>query len=626
MIEKIVGDPVSSAMWACEAIGTPEEWSRIRVVFAECLKVGDRVFEDTPGVIKWVIETLEAQVEIKDLSPYKQARFTVRIYDGFENRSDGIFFANALNKKAVGGTFVYDATTKSINFVSYCGLALWWDLALLLYSARAACGNAEAIAHRRDMLRHNKCQPAVSSHKGVSEEENEIISQRLWDMSQPDYISGLWLSDVEYQSIISDLKELEPDFDITPIVGEESLGRNIEKMDFRFRAFPSDDLLYVFNGSTSICVVLFNEWTEWGRSLSVHMGVPFFTFEEQIPEGTSEETATSLANILNHASHEALWQKVGFGTWYAKGSQLCFSMVIPHSILKPIICGVDRENVAELFVDLIHPAWMNRIVSAAARVLHELAEVSKREPGQYDSVESIIESRKFPEAVRADNATISSLDEPNDLWTLPSTPFLVYGIFNPVGPTMGSLEIVNGRSESYIVNRWRHPFSPGEEVLFVFNKEEGMLSNMQRAVLELSDLISLPSFISIPQNFPPEFQEGIYSALISMAEVFERNCDDLLGEAIRMHYQPNPWIRPSAEESTDLEAPEDFEGMTNAEVYAAVSNNPCLVDFNIGLFQAWWEGAIACLADPKNPQRATETVEKFMQHTLDRMRTADQSE
>ena len=44
---------------------------------------------------------------------------------------------------------------------------------------------------------------------------------------------------------------------------------------------------------------------------------PFFTFEEQMPEGTSEERATSLANILNHASREALWQKVGFGTWYA---------------------------------------------------------------------------------------------------------------------------------------------------------------------------------------------------------------------------------------------------------------------------------------------------------------------
>ena len=626
MIERNVGDPVSSAMWACEAIGTPEEWSRIRAVIAECLKVGDRVFEDTPGVIKWVIETLEAQVEIKDLSPYKQVRFTVRIYEGFENRGDGIFFANALNKKAVGGTFVHDATTNSINFVSYCGLAVWWDLALLLFSALAACGNAEAIAHRSDMLHHNKCQPAVSSHKGVWEEENEIISQRLWDMSQPDFISGLWVSDVEYQSIISDLKELEPDFNITPIFGEESLGRNIEKMDFRFWAFPSDDLQYVFNGSSSSCAVLFNEWTEWGRSLSVHMGVPYFTFEEQVPEGTSEERATSLANILNHASREALWQKVGFGTWYAKQAQLCFSMVIPHSILKPTIFGFDRENVAELFVDLIHPQWMNRIVSAAARVLHELGEVSKREPGQYDSLESIIESRKFPEAVRADNATFLSLDEPNDLWTLPSKPFLVYGIFNPVGPTMGSLEIVNGRSESYIVNRWRHPFSPGEEVLFVFNKDEEMLSNMQRAVLELPDSISLPSFISIPQNFPPEFQEGIYSALISMAEVFERNGEDVLGKAIRMYYQPNPWLRPSTEKSTDLEVPGDFEGRTNAEVYAAVSNNPFLVDFNIGLFPAWWEGAIANLADPGNSQRATETVEKFMQHTFDRMRTADQSE
>lgn len=627
MIEKIVGDPVSSAMWACEAIGTPEEWSRVRAVFLECLQFNDRIIEESPEAVKWVIETLEAQVEIKDRSPYKQVRFTVRIYEGFENPSDGIFFVNALNKKAVGGSFVHDVSTNSISFVTHCGLAIWWDLALLLHSARAACGNAEAIAHRSDILRHNKCQPAVSFHKGTSGEEIEIVSQRLWDMSQPDYISGLWISDVEYQSIISDLKELEPDFNITPIVGEESLGRNIEKMDFRFKVLPSDDLMHVFNDTYSSCVVLFNEWTEWGRSLSVHIGVPFFTFKERIPEDTSDETASTLANMLNHASRDALIQKLGFGTWFAKETQLCFSMVIPHSILKPIICGVDRHDVAELFIDLIHPQWSNRVVSAAAWILNEMGEVSKREPNQFDLLESIIESRKRPEAIRADNASIAKFDELgelSDLWQFPSTPFLLYGIFNPVGPTMGSLEVVNGISESYIVNRWRHPFHPGEKVLFVISKDEEMLSNMQRAVLELSDLTSLPDFISIPQNFPPELQEGIYSALVSMAEVFEHKCDDLLGEATRMYYQPNPWIRPTAEESTDLESPLDFKGMTIAQAYVSVVNNSFFVDFNVGLFQAWWEGAIAYMADPgdPDPQRATETVEKFMQHTFDRMRTA----
>ena len=621
MIEKIVGDPVSSAMWACEAIGTPEEWSRVRAIFLECLQVNDQIIEESPEAVKWVIETLEAQVEIKDHSPNKQVRFTVRIYEGFENRSDGIFFANALNKKAVGGSFVHDASTSSISFVTYCGLAIWWDLALVLHSARAACGNAVAMAHRSDILRHNKCQPAVSFHKGTSGEENEIISQRLWDMTQPDYISGLWISDIERQSIIENLKELDPEFNITPLFGEDSLGRNIEKMDFRFRAFPSDDLHHVFNGSSSSCAVLFNEWTEWGRSLSVHMGLPFFTFEERVPEGTSEETATSLANILNHVSREASTQKLGFGTWFAKGTQLCFSTVIPHSILKPIVCGVDRMEVAELFIDLIHPGWAERVNSVAAQVLHELGEKSKREPNQFDSLESIIESRKMTEAVRADNASIAKfeeLGELSDLWQFPSTPFLLYGIFNPVGPTMGSLEVVNGISESYIVNRWRHPFHPGERVLFALKEEDGVLVCMQRAVLELADFISPPDFVSIPQNLPPESRDGIFRALISMAEMFEHNGENLLGKAIRMYDFPNPWVRPTEDESTNSETPADFEGMTNAEAYSNVSNNPFLVDFNIGLFQAWWEGAIAFMADPNDPQSATEVAERFMQHTYDR--------
>ena len=618
MIEKIVGDPVSSAMWACEAIGTPEEWSRVRTVFLECLQANDRITEESPDAVRWVIETLEAQVEIKDRSPYKQVRFTVRIYEGFESRSDGIFFANALNKKAVGGSFVHDGSTNSISFVSYCGLAIWWDLALVLHSARAACGNSEAIAHRSDMLRHNKCRPAVSFHKTSSEGENEIISKRLEDMNQPDYVSGLWMSERECQSIVENLKGLDPEFNLSPLSMGDSLGRNIEKMDFRFRVFPSADLTHVFNDSSSSCVVLFNEWTEWGRSLSVHIGVPFFTFEERIPEDTSDETATSLANILNHASRESSIQKLGFGTWFAKETQICFSTVIPHSILKPIIFGVDRMEVAELFIDLIHPLWAERVNSFAAQVLHEMGEKSKREPNQLDSLESIIESRKMPEAIRADNASVEKFDDLSDLWQFPSKPFLLYGIFNPIGPTMGSLEIVNGRSESYMVQRWRHPFLPGERVLFAFKEEDGVLFCMQRAVLELADLISPPDFISIPHNFLPEFQDGIFASLISMSEVFERNGENLLGKAIRMYDFPNPWVRPTEDEDTNSETPADFEGMTNAEAYSNVSNNPFLVDFNIGLFQAWWEGAIAFMADPNDPQSATEVAERFMQHTYDR--------
>ena len=109
-----------------------------------------------------------------------------------------------------------------------------------------------------------------------------------------------------------------------------------------------------------------------------------------------------------------------------------------------------------------------------------------------------------------------------------------------------------------------------------------------------------------------------------MAEMFEHNGENLLGKAIRMYDFPNPWVRPTEDESTNSETPADFEGMTNAEAYSNVSNNPFLVDFNIGLFQAWWEGAIAYMAGPgdPDPQRATETVEKFTQHTFDRMRTA----
>ena len=639
MDEKIPGDPISSAMWASETIGSPDEWARIRETVLECLEVGENLIEDSPGAIRWVIETLEATFELKATSPHTQARFTVRIFEGFEERADAIFFVNALNQKSAGGTFLHDAESNSISFVTYCGLALWWDLALMLYSARAACGQAEAIAHRSDLLRYNKCRPALTTSPVQQKGDNNLVAQRLWDTTQPDFISGLWVSDVEREALFTELSEVEESFYVTPMFGEDHPGRNIEKMDFRYWAFPDDDLLHVVRDNTASCYVLFNEWTEWGRALSTHVGFPFFTHPENIPEGSSEETAVSLANILNHASVETLYQKLGFGSWFAKGSQLCFSTVIPHAVLKPVICGVDRRTVADLLFDFVDPRMMNRAMNGAARLLQDMSLISEREPNESDSVESIIESRKWPEAVRANDAlaeliqandlsALAELIQANDLWVMPSTPFLVYGIFNPIGSTMGSLEIVNGTSESYIVNRWRHPHHPGEVVLFEMDENADILGNMQQGVLALADSLSLPDFIWIPQDLGSVFQDGLVDALVLMAEKIEKNGTDVVGRATRMWHYPNPWVRPSVEDSMDLEAPADFEGMSNAEAYIAVSTNPGIVDFNIGLFQAWWEGAIAYMAGPgdPDPQRATDTVQMFMKHTFDRMKIEGKTE
>ena len=627
MVEKIAGDPISSAIWASEVFGSPDEWLRIREIVVECLDAGDSFIEDSPGVIKWVIESLEATFELKELSPFTQARFTVRIFEGFEDRADAIFFANALNQKATGGTFLHDAKSNSISFITYCGLNLWWDLALMLYSARAACGQAEAIAHRGDLLRYNKCQPAQSSSGVEVDGESSVVAGRLWDMYQPDFISGLWISDAERRAFMKELAEVDADFTVTPVFGEDSSGRNIEKMDFRYRAFPSEELMHVFNDSTASCCVLFNEWTEWGKCLSVHVGLPFFTHADKMPEGMSEETAVSLANIMNHASVETLFQKLGFGTWFAKETQLCFSTVIPHAFLKPVICGVDRFTVADFLFDLVDPLVMNRAMFGAAQLLRDMGEVSAREPIESDSIWSIIESRMRPEAVRA-SATQVELVEAEDFWTMPSTPFLVYGIFNPIGPTMGSLEIVAGLSGKYIVNRWRHPHHSGESILFEIDEEKGVSSNIYRAVLELAELVSLPDFISIPQDISPDIQDCIYDSLVLMARAFGDKGEDLVETATRMLNFPNPWERPSADESRGLEVAKDFEGMTSAEAYVAVSSNHGFVDLNIGLFQAWWEGAIAYLSEPNepDPDRATETVQMFMKHTYDRMRIEDPPE
>ena len=66
--------------------------------------------------------------------------------------------------------------------------------------------------------------------------------------------------------------------------------------------------------------------------------------------------------------------------------------------------------------------------------------------------------------------------------------------------------------------------------------------------------------------------------------------------------------------------PPDLEGLTPAEVYLSQAMQIAVVDYNIGLFQAWWEGALAFVRDPSQPDEATRVVEAFTDHTLLRLR------
>lgn len=59
--------------------------------------------------------------------------------------------------------------------------------------------------------------------------------------------------------------------------------------------------------------------------------------------------------------------------------------------------------------------------------------------------------------------------------------------------------------------------------------------------------------------------------------------------------------------------------MDGCDALIAVISHSQLVDFNVGLFQAWWEGAIMFSNHPDEPNEATQVVEDLMGRTYDRL-------
>lgn len=620
-MERIVGEPISSALWASEAFEGSSGWARAVTVVKECLSVDDWTIYEDESRLTWIADSLTVHFEIIATTPLPQFKLTIEVLNGFSDDLDGLFLASNLNKGAIGGSFVYESHQQSLNFVLYCAVSSWFDFALLIHLAVIAIGHCENLSRREDTLRYAKCKSAAQPHPshGVRTTSHPLLRDRLHDMRQVDFIAGIWLSERERDGVYERIRD-ECTW-VNPQLGwdDEAELRTIEMMDFGYQIDVPPEHSPVFRGNSAFTATEFNAWTDCGRAIVMHTALPFFTCEGIFDDGASHEDAVRLANALNRASQSMCWQKLGAGKWFAKGSQICHVTVIPHSILKPTILGANRFEIADLIFDLVNPNMIRRLADIAARDLHGLGAVSLREPQNMDTISSLMRIGQRISPTRASSEVLQLSDAAKSLWDFPSSPVLIFGIFNPMGPTLGSIELVHTLDSTVIVLRHRHLTSPDDEVLAqVPHNSSDLFPTISRAIGQLSTFTDAPDFISVPADLESDLRVAAIDGLFTMCKGLAEDGVDLNLKARRIHDQPNPWWRdPNTSPSTDHP---DLEGLQPAEAFLSMAMHPELVDFNLGLFQAWWEGALAFLRDPNSPGHASQVVESFTEHTLDRIR------
>ena len=203
------------------------------------------------------------------------------------------------------------------------------------------------------------------------------------------------------------------------------------------------------------------------------------------------------------------------------------------------------------------------------------------------------------------------LSEPaRDLWGLQHTHLLAsFGIFNPAGPSVGSLELsINYESgQALLLERLRHPFSPHLIVHALIDQDgflslndlvEGVIARLQWGGLDWFEICATPT---------AGMAEAAVQGLLAFGQRITETLDSDLGH-LAGALTLRPWLRLSisAEELNDLFAEVvafDY-GLSSLEYWAWALMKPSNIDNHTKDLRSAWEGARAWLASPDDPDHA----------------------
>jgi hypothetical protein len=183
-----------------------------------------------------------------------------------------------------------------------------------------------------------------------------------------------------------------------------------------------------------------------------------------------------------------------------------------------------------------------------------------------------------------------------------------FGIFNPAGPSVGSLELsINYESgQALLLERLRHPFSPHLIVHALIDQDgflslndlvEGVIARLQWGGLDWFEVVATPT---------AEIAEAAFQGLLAFGQrISETDNRDLRREALARLLPP--WTRMSlpAEQRIDFFAEVDVFGETDdLDLWAHLLMDPKIIDSHTKYLRSAWDGASAWLASPDDPGHA----------------------
>lgn len=582
-------------------------------------------FVETEAGFWWLPHRLRHDIEVLRVDSQGGERLVCRstftIARNPATPAHALAAVNYLNQRGLGASAYFDFEANEMKMVTSTDLsgAGWFNVFLFEGIVGRLVGILEIAAER--LAGAAGAEPAFVEHPhlGPRLEPDQFISDAAKSTYGPEAGTGFWWSRKE----VADFRNAWKFF--MEQGGRPDLAETIdpEEYDPRLtsaRNLEQHSMIDIDAGDIGIFATRISvqpaEHHEIGSGLEFLLATDITFGGERDPAKTPDNSFDSLnvANTLNSTAAATCAPTLLAGGWSVWRGQLSLSTWIQPEDIRML------QGTAALCCGAVIAVMSNQHHTRFGELLQLLrgplgVEWDHADEFAWDGVRQnagkeqlLIDSQSVTNAA-IQGLPVNELFEPitldNNCWLLQHEVVpLRFGIFNPAGPSVGTIEVAidYGKQIALLLERCRHPFSPSLRLYAVLD-----LDGFHRLGEFLAQMIPTIPWSSLDwvdvNDEDPKVREEIFNGLIAFAQ--SRDFDFLDHAAALLETTEDPWIRvdPGFETTTAFGADATLETSWVPAVTSAAN-----IDAHLAYLRSAWEGAQAYKQSGFDPQAATDMM------------------
>lgn len=530
-----------------------------------------------------------------------------------------LMWAGYLNQRSFGGVVWYDSATSTLRVTAAAHLEAtsWWNGYLFASVVPRLVGICERLAPRLANWSHGRTPAFTHPDHGLRESPDQLVDEWMLDTYAPEAGLGLWWSSSEINAFRRVLRDAFAPHGAT--------------FDW-----PTDEiencLLSRSMGGTTVIpqgegrfTLRLDETDHPDLGLGAEI---LLSSSVQFPDAVNEDNPTSInglftANYLNAILATYSPAPLTLAGWTLWDNQLHLATYVSAEVIR-MLQTVAQPSVGEVIASIARDTIRN-----AEPLPHVLETETAQGDFDYDHVDTVnwrgVNQNAGTKSLLVDDAdvtlaTVAGLPlntlfaEPieleGDVWGLQHSKLIMsMGIFNPVGPSIGTIELAidYNLQRGLLLERTRHPHLPSLRLWAVVDRDG--FTELPAAIEAMIEQLNWSTFewarIHDPDDQMIKAIERGLAAFAARSSVDARSAAQALADGA-----DDPWIRLDGryQPSGTLD---DITDVSAEELWVEIVTNPLVEDGARAYIRSAWQGAKAFIDQKQGPAVAEQWVTRI---------------